>query len=305
MINTATPIHKLHLELNGNRFYCKRDDLLPFSFGGNKVRKAVNFLKDIKANACDTVVTYGSSSSNHCRIIANMASQNGMKCFIISPEEEYHETSNTRMVQLFGAEIIKTPLEKVSNTIDVIMQKLQEECKPYFIMGGGHGNLGTQAYVDAYEEICAFEEESGTKFDYIFHATGTGTTQAGLVAGRIIYKNESQKIVGISIARMNPRGKQVVVDSLNDFFGDDKDYSDEVIFADDYICGGYAKFNKAITETIREVLMADGVPLNTTYTGKAFYGMKEYIKKNHIEQKNILFINTGGTPLFFDDLKNF
>jgi D-cysteine desulfhydrase len=31
--------------------------------------------------------------------------------------------------------------------------------------------------------------------------------------------------------------------------------------------------------------------------------MKEYIKKNDIKGKNILFIHTGGTPLFFDDLE--
>lgn len=28
--------------------------------------------------------------------------------------------------------------------------------------------------------------------------------------------------------------------------------------------------------------------------------MKNYLSKNNIENKNILFIHTGGTPLFFD-----
>ena len=30
-----------------NNIYIKRDDLFPFSFGGNKARKAVNFFKEI------------------------------------------------------------------------------------------------------------------------------------------------------------------------------------------------------------------------------------------------------------------
>jgi len=30
--------------------------------------------------------------------------------------------------------------------------------------------------------------------------------------------------------------------------------------------------------------------------------MKEYIKKNQIKENKILFIHTGGTPLFFDDV---
>ena len=46
----------------------------------------------------------------------------------------------------------------------------------------------------------------------------------------------------------------------------------------------------------------EGIPFNTTYTGKAFWGMTEYIKQNNIQGKNILFINTGGVPLLFDDL---
>ena len=56
-----------------NNIYIKRDDLFPFSFGGNKARKAVNFFKEIDNGDFDTVVTYGSSSSNHCRVISNMA----------------------------------------------------------------------------------------------------------------------------------------------------------------------------------------------------------------------------------------
>ncbi|NLM60309.1 MAG: 1-aminocyclopropane-1-carboxylate deaminase, partial [Clostridium sp.] len=54
--------------------------------------------------------------------------------------------------------------------------------------------------------------------------------------------------------------------------------------------------------TIKDVLVHDGIPMDTTYVGKAYWGMKEYIKKNEIAEKNILFIHTGGTPLFFDDL---
>ena len=41
------------------------------------------------------------------------------------------------------------------------------------------------------------------------------------------------------------------------------------------------------------------MPLDPTYTGKAFWGMREYIKKNKIVGKKILFIHTGGTPPVF------
>ena len=302
MENVVTPIQEIHCQQN-NRIFIKRDDLLPFSFGGNKARKAVEFLEDIRANKCDTVVTYGSSSSNHCRIIANMARANGMSCFIISPQEDYVETVNSKLIQMLGAQIIMTPVDQVGETISKTMKELEATCKPYFIQGGGHGNLGTKAYVKAYNEICEYEREHNIKFDYIFLASGTGTTQAGLVCGKIL-NNSDTKIVGISIARRNPRGKQVVVDSVNEYMaslGFAKDYSDQVEFLDDYILDGYGKYNDEIDQTIQKVLINYGIPLNRTYTGKAFWGMEKYLE--NIENKNILFIHSGGTPLFFDYLR--
>ena len=298
-----TPIQKIS-QLLDNCLYIKRDDLVPFSFGGNKARKAIYFFEEILNGGFDTVVTYGSSSSNHCRVIANSCAKYGLKCLIISPEENYCETYNSKLVQKFGAEIIKAPLDEISQTIDATMKKLSENSNPYFIQGGGHGNLGTKAYVDAYAEICDYEKENKIYFDYIFHASGTGTTQAGLVCGATLKNDYNRKIVGISIARKNPHGKQIVEQSVEEYLKS-VNYNGakaDVIFDDSYICGGYGNYNEQILNCIDEVMALEGTPLNRTYSGKAFWGMQEYIKKENITNKNILFINTGGSPLFFDDL---
>ena len=302
----ATPIHMLNEQFNNNKFYIKRDDLLPVSFGGNKVRKAILFFKELEEKGCDCVVTYGSSSSNHCRIIANIAAQKALPCYIISPVETNKNTFNSRMMTLFGAKIIHCYVKDVKKAIDEKVNELQSlGMKPYFIQGGGHGNLGTKAYVNAYEEIKSFEKEKGIYFEYIFHTSGTGTTQAGLVCGQII-NGDSRQIIGLSNARMNPYGGQVVLESVNSYLKtmDMAEVSGETInFIDDYVLGGYGRYNKEVSKTIKEVLIKEGIPLDTTYTGKSFWGMREYIRKNNITGKNILFIHTGGTPLFFDDLE--
>lgn len=45
---TATVIQKLKLDAgSGNEIYVKRDDLLPFSIGGNKVRISEAFYADM------------------------------------------------------------------------------------------------------------------------------------------------------------------------------------------------------------------------------------------------------------------
>lgn len=289
-----------------NNLYIKRDDLLPFSFGGNKARKAMYFLDEIKQRKADCIITYGSNSSNHCRIIANLAASLKLKCIIISPEEDDESTFNLQMLGCFGADVIRCAISNVSKTIETTVDSMKSlGYTPYFIMGGGHGNLGTQAYVDCFSEIMNYESDNNIQFDYIFHASGTGTTQAGLVCGRIL-NNHNTKIIGISIARRNPKGKQIVIDSVNEYMasaGFTDNYSEQVELIDDYVLDGYGKYNPEIDQTIRGVLKDYGIPLNRTYTGKAFWGMGKYLEKENIENKNILFVHTGGTPLFFDYLR--
>ena len=292
-----------------NDLYIKRDDLIPISFGGNKARKAINFFNEIDNGGYDYVVTYGSSSSNHCRIISNMAASRNIPCCIISPEEASEETFNKKMMQLFNATIITVPVDKVHDTIENKLKELKLIGKrPYFIPGGGHGNLGTKAYVDCYEEIKEYEKENNIYFDYIFFASGTGTTQAGLVCGQYINKDD-RKIIGISIARKNPRGREIVLDSIYEYLDANKiSYNKEniekiTIFDDSYTGDGYGKNSEEILNIIKEVLIKYGISLDSTYTGKAFNGMKKYLLKENIKNKNVLFIHTGGTPLFFNDLE--
>lgn len=292
-----------------NHLYIKRDDLIPVSFGGNKARKALNFFKEIDEGSYDHVITYGSSSSNHCRIISNMAAARNLPCTIIGPEEASEPTFNSKMMELFGAEIIAVPVNQVHDTIENKLQQLRNVGKkPYFIQGGGHGNLGTQAYVDCYEEIRQYELGNGIYFDYIFFASGTGTTQAGLVCGQLIH-HDDRALVGISIARKNPRGRQVILDSVHEYLEEHKfpvpedEIEKKTIFSDDFTGMGYGKEDPDIRETIQEMFVKHGIPLDSTYTGKAYTGMKKYLRQEQINGKNILFIHTGGTPLFFDYLK--
>ena len=293
-------------EYERNSLWMKREDLISFSFGGNKARKAQLFFEEIDNGTYDCVVTYGSSSSNHCRVVANMAVARNMPCYIISPEEASEETFNSRMMKLFGAEITTVPVSEVHDTIENKLSEFRTAGKrPYFIEGGGHGNIGTEAYVQCYQEIKDYEKAEGIHFDYIFFASGTGTTHAGLVCGQLL-NGDDRTIVGISIARKNPRGRNVVLDSIRRYLGEKSGVvmTEDVIqaatvFIDDYT-DGYGKDDKRVTEAIETVLKNYGIPLDATYTGKAFLGMTEYLKQQRIKGKNILFIHTGGTPLFFE-----
>ena len=291
-------------EYNENHLWIKREDLLPFSFGGNKARKAQCFFQVIEEGNYDSVVTYGSGSSNHCRVISNECCRRGIECYIIRPDETDNRTFNSQMMDWFDAKVTTVPVSSVHDAIEEKLKKLRQSGRnPYFIEGGGHGNIGTEAYVQCYQEIQEQENKLGIHFDYIFLASGTGTTQAGLVCGQLM-SGDKRRIVGISIARRNPRGRNIVLDSIRSYLGDiktEEDIQNATIFIDDFTTG-YGQKDEAVNCAIMAALKKYGIPLDAVYTGKAFMGMDVYTKG--IRGKNILFIHTGGTPLFFDFLRS-
>lgn len=213
------------------------------------------------------------------------------------------------MTKLFGAKFLEIPIQEVHEAIKNKMDELKAGgYAPYFIAGGGHGDTGTKAYVSCYNEIKSYESRENTFFDYIFLASGTGTTQAGLVSGQIIDEDD-RTIIGISIARKNPGGKNIVMESVRSYLRSrgivisDEKLNEKIKFIDNYIGSGYGKETSEVLETTMDAMKRYGIPLDQTYTGKAFWGMKQYLKAEDIKGKKVLFIHTGGTPLFFDDLK--
>ncbi|MFL2105205.1 1-aminocyclopropane-1-carboxylate deaminase/D-cysteine desulfhydrase [Desemzia sp. FAM 23991] len=308
-----TPIHKLNFSFGENTFYMKRDDLLPFSYGGNKVRIAEKYFKEIEQNDYDCVISYGSSSSNMNRVVANMCSTLGIPCYIITPREKKikEETFNSKILDLLEVDIIYCDKDKVAITIKNVMDEAYNKgFKPYYIYGNeyGKGNekIAVQAYKEVYEEIIRYENDEKIHFDLMFHASGTGMTQAGLLSGQY-EKNDSPRVVGISVARNHQQGVESIYNNMRSLYNEKvTEHIKEMIqFEDQYLSGGYGQFNDGIANVIKQLLKVDGIGLNTTYTGKAFWGMLEYIKKNKVREKNILFINTGGTPLFFNDVTTF
>lgn len=310
--NYVTPIQPMNFRDGSNNFYIKRDDLLPFSFGGNKVRIAQQFFDDMEKEECDCIIAYGNSRSNLSRVIANMSRVKGIHCIVISPFDESGvriETNNSKLVNLFESEIIPCKKENISTLIEAIINKCKSEgLKPYYIYGDKYGkgneSVGVQAYVDVFNEIRNYEKEQDIEFDYIFLASGTGTTQAGLICGSILNRVDKD-IVGISIARNSQNGSKNIENNIIEYFKSikTKNYNNhKICFVDKYVLDGYGSYNSELVKKIKEVLNTDGIPLDVTYTGKAFWGMTKFIEEKSITNKNILFIHTGGTPLFFDNL---
>jgi len=64
------PLRRLGAELGLAELWCKRDDLIDFGLGGNKLRGLEFLLADAQAQGADTLVTGAGPQSNHVRATA-------------------------------------------------------------------------------------------------------------------------------------------------------------------------------------------------------------------------------------------
>lgn len=283
--------------VDGKEIIVVRDDIFPFIGGGAKARKVVYYEELLREQGYNAVVTCGGIQSNHNRAIALMCAKNGWKCHLCiqGTEDRFlSEKGNALLDRLSGAECELIRPEETAVAMDRAMAKLSVEgYKPYYCHGGGHDLPGGIAFVEAVEELAKQIEEP----DYIFHASGTGSTQAGIVVGLDRLGWGDVKCIGISVARQYERGRQVVADFANmlaEHYGISDKYEDRILFNTDYLSGGYEQFTPEMDVYLKKAMKETGLMFDTTYSGKAFYGMMDYIKKHHLQDKKIVFWHTGG-----------
>lgn len=277
-----------------------REDKFRAFGGGNKARKALSYERFLKQNGYNAVVTCGGIHSNHNRAIALMAMANGWKCHLVyhgSKSDFEKGGGNADLVKMSGAGYEFVEVNEISDTMNKAMQNFERKgLKPYYIHGGGHDMPGGVAFVDAIKELKCKCDGTGYKPDYIFVASGTGSMQAGMSVGLDIVGWSDVKLIGISIARPQERGKKVIVDFANELaknYGINKDYTDSIIFIDNYVGNGYDHSSKEERHFIHSVNKKSGLLVDETYSGKAMYGMMDIIKKQNLKG-NITFWLTGG-----------
>jgi 1-aminocyclopropane-1-carboxylate deaminase/D-cysteine desulfhydrase-like pyridoxal-dependent ACC family enzyme len=163
--------------------------------------------------------------------------------------------------------------------------------------------LGSIAYVDAFLELAQQAAEMDTKVDYVVHATGSGSTQAGLAVGAKAV-NPEIKIVGISVSEDKKTiGEDVLTIARDTEKALDLKLDmnmDDIIVLDEYLGEGYGIVNKEISQTLRLISQQEGIFLDPVYTGKAWMGLEDLIHKGYFKPDDtIVFLHTGGTPALF------
>jgi len=273
-----------------------RDDLFPSFMGGNKARKMEHILPDIIENRCNAVVTTGGIQSNHCRVVALACARHHWECRLVlhgSRDQFYDQLGNALIIRAAGAKLEFVDAADIGPSMDRAMEELRTAgFRPYYLYGGGHNRAGVRAYAQAVHELKA-SLPADYSADHIFLASGTGSTQAGILAGCREVGWQHTRVHGISVARGKERGLQGIRESLGFLQADAAIMDDLLEFSDDYLFGGYGRSTEELESFMDRVNELTGVILDSTYSGKGFYGMVESIRKQQL-RGNILFWHTGG-----------
>lgn len=305
-----TPVHRLvQLErmLGLDSLWVKRDDQSGHLGGGNKVRKLEYLLADARDKGWLFVV--GPKGSNHVRATVAYGKATGfcVHCLLFDQSHTDYLEDNFQAICAQADRV-----QQVTHRAALIGRYGYEYFRQfsglhrsrYFLAPGGSSPLGCLGYVNAAFELKA-QIDAGLLPEpkLIFVALGTCGTMAGLVVGARLAGLES-KIIGVrvvdwvignarSVVRLARRTLRLIgtrVELRDD--GRIRPREIEVWHRD--FGRGYAISTEASFRAVRMMHEHEGIPLETTYTGKTLAGLIHYVQEHRCESKPILFWNTYG-----------
>lgn len=308
LARTPTTIERLEVvsrEL-GIDIEVKRDDLTGVALTGNKVRKLEFLLAAAHDARCDTVITCGSLESNHARATAVAAVKLGLACHLVLRSDGRRAPEGNHFLGRLVGATARYVSERDWGRHDEIMHEEAERLaseegrRSYVIPVGGSNALGAFGYIRSAEEIALVEKRRGRSFDIVVCATGTAGTQAGLLAGKVLF-NRPWRVLGIAVSNRASYCRAVVEEILLDLTTHYGLYlpgaEDAFECVDSYIGGGYGQSGPEVMATICEVAKAEALLLDPVYTGKAFYGLLSEARAGRIPHgARVLFLHTGGLP---------
>lgn len=285
------------------RLLVKRDDTIGFAFGGNKVRKMRLVAADAVRHQADTLITSGGVQSNHARVTAAAAAKLGLRCILVAngePPVQY--TGNALLDRLLGAEVRYVPTREARATAvaEAADELRRAGRRPYVIPVGASTPLGAAAFIQATEEL--FDQIDPP--DVIVHATSSGGTQAGLVAGCLL-AGAKTRVVGISADESSSslsRDVRRIIDGVPALLGLERSRLEgAAIDVDDrYVGDGYGVPTAASREAIDLLARTEAIFLDPTYTAKAMAGLIAAVRRGDFKNdETVLFWHTGGQVALF------
>lgn len=319
LAHLPTPLDEmpaLAAELGGPRLFVKREDQTGLALGGNKARKLDFILADARARGSDRVITWAGVQSNWARMTAAGARRLGMEATLVLQRREGQPVApadgNLLLDRLLGAEVrLLEPDDDREAEVERVAAAVREAGgNPYVVAVGGSRTghsmtapLGAVAYANGFRELLGQARERGIAMTHVVHASGSGSTQAGLVVGAKALAPEV-RVIGISTGGAKEASERNVLGIAQET-ASAMDLGIEIVpgdvtVLDDYVGEGYGIVNEKIVAAIARVARTEGILLDPVYTGKAMTGLVHLVESGVLgPEDTVVFVHTGGTPALF------
>jgi D-cysteine desulfhydrase len=288
------PALRLQAAIGGPLVWVKRDDLTGFATAGNKARALEFLVGDALAQGCDTLITGGGPGSNFCAATAAAARAAGLGCHLVMYDGAPHP--NLAAALAAGAEVTYTgraDRESVDGAVSSLARELAAGGhRPYGMPRGGATAVGARGYVAAFEELDTQlgASDAAVEPGVMVVATGSGATQAGLVAASA-GSLRRRRIVGATVSRPAEQIAATVTHLARALtpvaVGD-------VEIVDARGPGGFGVASDAGQRAARIAFETEGLVLDPVYTAKAFAVVLAMIEAGF--DQPIVFWHTGGLP---------
>jgi 1-aminocyclopropane-1-carboxylate deaminase/D-cysteine desulfhydrase-like pyridoxal-dependent ACC family enzyme len=297
----------------GARLLVKRDDLTGLGMGGNKARKLELLCGAAREQDADVLVTVGAEQSNHARMSAAAGAVLGLEThLVLGGDPDAPATGNRLLAELFGATVHQPGSDDwavLSAELERVTAQLREAGRrPYAFPLGGSTATGALGFMLAWAELMEQCDALGVRPSAIVHASSTGGTHGGLLAGRAADAATGllvPDVVAIGVAK--EPGRDLGADAvrlaeeclaLAGLPGAGLDAPAEL--DERWIGPAYAVPSEAGDAAVMWAARHGGWVLDRTYSGKALGGLLGRAREGrHGPGDTVVFWHTGGGPAVF------
>ena len=309
LARVPTPLVRLERAgraLDGAQIWIKRDDLTGLVVSGNKIRKLEYVLAGALATGCDTVLTEGTPQSNHCRATVAACAKVGLRAHLLfrPPPPNGPAVGNHLLDGLFGATWSSYSREEFATRRDeIVAEEIQRLTatghKVRHTPGGASEPLGCWGYIRAAAELAEQLYNADIADCDVVVPISSGGTYAGLVLGKLQHNLDHVDVHAVPVSddvAFHARAVEELCESTIREFGFPIEFRQDLLrFIDGYVGAGYAVPYADEINTIRWLARTEGLVLDPVYTGKAFHGLVENVRKGTLGRRRpVVFIHTGG-----------
>lgn len=305
LVLEPTPLHpapRLSSEL-GLRVLLKRDDLAGTGLGGNKLRGLEYIIADALGQGCDCLVTGAGPQSNWTVLAALACLRYRIQPHIVCYGTAAADEGNMRLHRWLGIDVRFTgdpDRSSVDAGIEAVAAELRAAGRrPYPVPRGGATPLGALGYVRASVELAAQLRALGEQPSALWLATGSGGTQAGLVAGAALTA-ASYRVVGVTVSRPVAESRERVralASGAAALGGIGAVLAGPVVLGG-WIGPGYGAASAEGRAAARLVAAAEGVFLDPVFGAKAMAALIAECRAGRAQGTQV-FLVSGGAPTLF------